>query len=243
MSASSNDSARDLWGQLLKQFSKHPNAAVVDPDHDPTEDTAKLRKRLREAGWSEHQIEARVALSNAQIAAAPSTSPGVSPHAEFVFGSLCDDVEAAMVRLKLSSHARVARGIDPRLGPYAAKTTVIMTDESIVTVGAQMFRFCGLVARAFTRTLQLDPGYWESSAGSAEADARLLRRHADVLMYWAQIFLSFAITGTHIRVPFRPATIFEVGLFEQIARAMELFAVAHEYGHHHFDHGRTIESE
>jgi len=29
-------------------------------------------------------------------------------------------------------------------------------------------------------------------------------------------------------------------LFEQVAQSMEVFAIAHEYGHHHFDHGRQI---
>jgi hypothetical protein len=52
--------------------------------------------------------------------------------------------------------------------------------------------------------------------------------------------MSYAVTGTNILVPFRPATKVEVLLFEQIARAMEIFAIAHEYGHHHHAHGRRL---
>ncbi len=30
---------------------------------------------------------------------------------------------------------------------------------------------------------------------------------------------------------------------EQVARAMEMFAIAHEYGHHHLGHGRNVEAD
>lgn len=54
------------------------------------------------------------------------------------------------------------------------------------------------------------------------------------------IYASYALTGTNVLVPFRPGTPTELMMFEQIARAMEIFAVAHEYGHHHLAHGRQI---
>jgi hypothetical protein len=156
---------------------------------------------------------------------------------------LCDDIEAAMVRLRLDSHARIARGIEPRTGPYAAKTNVIMTDQSIVTVGSFLFRFCGLVARAFTRTLHLNPHLWERPGFSQAAGRTLLRAAPEVTSYWLHIFVSYAITGTHIMAPYRPAAEHELVLFEQVARAMEIFAIAHEYGHHHHDHGRRLEDD
>jgi hypothetical protein len=44
-----------------------------------------------------------------------------------------------------------------------------MTDQSVVTVGAFLFRFCGLIARAFTQTLLLAPAFWESGTFTDEA--------------------------------------------------------------------------
>lgn len=58
-----------------------------------------------------------------------------------------------------------------------------------------------------------------------------------------QIFSAFAMTGTHAGIPYRPSTPEEAWLMEQVARAMEVFAIAHEYGHHHLDHGRSIEAD
>ena len=116
---------------------------------------------------------------------------------------------------------------------------MIMTDEGIISVGTFFFRYCGLVARAFVRTLQLAPIFWEGHY-SGHAARRLLMRAPDLLVYWLRIFLSFGITGTQIMVPFRPAKRHELVVFEQVARAMEIFAVAHEYGHHHLNHGRSV---
>lgn len=140
-----NDSAKDLWRQLLEQLSRAPYATLQDRNYDPREDHSKFHFAMCQAGWSDEQIAWRIGVHEAQVESAPNTSPGVNPHAEFIFGKLCDDVEAAMDRLRMTSHTRVARGLEPRLGPYASKTNVIMTEESIVTVGTQLFRFCGLI--------------------------------------------------------------------------------------------------
>jgi hypothetical protein len=62
------------------------------------------------------------------------------------------------------------------------------------------------------------------------------------MKYWMSIYLSYATSGTNLTVPFRPARRDELLLFEQVARAMEIFAIAHEYGHHNLNHGRTLDS-
>lgn len=237
-----NESAQDLWRQVLAQLSRDPYATLQDPNYDPSEDDKKIQAAMREVGWLDEQIVEIIKIHQTQVENAPTTSPGVNPHAEFIFNILCDDVEAAMGRLGMSSHARVARGLEPRLGPYAAKTNVIMTEESIVTVGTQLFRFCGLIARAFIRTVQLDANFWDSDRYSKKAAIGLIRAQPELLAYWIRIYTSYALTGVHILVPFRPASIFEVS-FEHVTRAMELFAVAHEYGHHHYNHGRQIDPQ
>ena len=147
-----------------------------------------------------------------------------------------------MDRLKLDSHAKVARGVEPRAWAYAAKVNVILTDQSIITVSAFLFRFCGLIARAFTRTLMLDPHCWDKKEFDQRFVARRLRDERELLLYWMRIYFSFATAGTHVLVPFKPARSHELFLFEQIARAMELFVIAHEYGHHHHSHGKQLDA-
>lgn len=148
-----------------------------------------------------------------------------------------------MGRLGHTSNLKIARGVEPRVGPFASKTNVIMTDESIVTVGSFLFRYCGLVARAFVRTLRLDPWLWDADTFKAGSARTLLGRNPGLAAYWLRIYVSFAISGTHVLVPYKPSSMEEVLLMEQVARAMEIFAIAHEYGHHHLNHGRRIEAD
>jgi len=240
MTQESNDAARDLWSQMFERAARHPGAAMVDPDYDPEEDEAKVRACYAAAGWSEKEIEILRGAGAEREKAAPSTSPGVNPAADAFHAALCDDIEAEMARQGIKSHEQVARGIEPRTGPFASKVGVIMTDQSIVTVGAFTYRFCGLVAKAFHRTTMLDAPFWQADDYS-EAKARLLlRANMPAALYWHRIMMSFAMSGTHATVPFQPANRIELPLVEQVARAMELFIVGHEYGHHHLGHGRDI---
>ncbi len=238
-----NAAAADLWSQMFERLAAHPWACVADPEYDEGADYTRFREGMVAAGWSKTEIDAIDEQRRAWEGLAPVTSPGANRSVEAILAWLADDVEAAMDRLGLHSHAWIARGVEPRVTPLAAKTGVIMTDESIITVGSFLFRFCGLVARAFTRTLRLNPWLWEPDSYTQEAGIALLRLSPEVIGYWMKIYLSFATTGTNFGVPFRPSTKEEVMLMEQVARAMEIFAVAHEYGHHHLAHGRDVEAD
>jgi hypothetical protein len=235
--------ARDLWSQMFERVAAHPGAALMDPEYDPREDDARARAAFAAAGWSEAAIEAILASGEERNATAPSTSPGVNRSAEALHGRLCNDVEAEMARQGFDTQRNVARGIEPVTGPFASKAGVIMTAQSIITVGAFTFRFCGLVAKAFHRTIMLDPSYWQSERFTPQGANLLLRMNMPLMLYWNRIFMSFAMTGTNATVPFEPSDPLQALLVEQVARAMELFVVAHEYGHHHHGHGRDHDGD
>lgn len=238
-----NHAATDLWSQIFARAAEHPNASLIDPDYDPSADDARARAGFALAGWSAEDIDRILSAAVDRNSNAPATSPGVNPSAEAFHASLCDDVEREMARQGLKSQRNVARGIEPHTGPFASKTGVIMTDESIITVGAFTYRFCGIVAKAFFRTIMLAPHYWQSDGFTTAGANMLLRRNRPAAMYWNRIFMSFSMSGTHSTIPFEPSNSEDVWHVEQIARAMELFIVAHEYGHHHLGHGRNIEAD
>ncbi len=118
-----------------------------------------------------------------------------------------------------------------------------MTEQSIVSVGAFTFRFCGIVAKAFYRTIMLDPVYWQSDSFALSEAKLLLRTNMPLALYWNRTFMSFAMTGTNGTVPFEPSEPALLPLVEQVARAMEIFVIAHEYGHHHHGHGRDMAAD
>lgn len=243
MDGETNEAAIDLWSQMFARAAAHPGAAIIDPEYDPRDDDVRARAGFAAAGWSNDETELLFASWKGLISKAPSTSPGVNPFAEALHSRLCDDVEAEMGRQGLSSQLNIARGIDPVTRPFASKAAVIMTEQSIITVGAFTYRFCGLVAKAFQRTIMLEPAYWETDRFTPEGADRLLRKNMPLVLYWQRIFTSFAMSGTNVTVPFEPSAPAHVLLVEQVARAMELFIVAHEYGHHHHGHGRDLDAD
>ncbi|WP_341991408.1 hypothetical protein [Azorhizobium sp. AG788] len=228
------DAARDLWGQIFSRAVELPDAAIYRPENEGYQARC-FRKALRAAGWSEEEINAgHEAYAQLEQPLQPS-SPGVAPNLEAHAQIIADRVSAAITAKGLA-HTPVLIGIDPRTGVEAGLTNVIMTDEAILTVTSFFFRWCGLIARAYTRTLMLNPSYWSSSKLSADEDRFLLLRNVELTIYWNRIFVSFASTGTHALVPYQPATQMELMLFEQVAWSMEYFAFAHEYGHHALVH-------
>jgi hypothetical protein len=235
-----NAAARDLWNQIFCRLKEREDATLWDPNYDRSRDRTRLRKAFREAGWSEAEAEERIRFHDDFDAQAPEPASGINPGAQVLYQKLWTDIEAAMDRLGLQSHHTVMHGIEPLGGPFATKTNVIMTNESIITVGAHLFRFCGLIARAFFRTLWLNPYFWSSdNYDKLEGELQLVE-DSDLSLYWIYSYLSYALTGTNAYAPFKPAKRHEIS-FEQIARAMEIFAISHEYGHHDKNHGRGID--
>jgi hypothetical protein len=238
-----NESATELWSQLFATMAQKETATLMDPEYDAANDEARLREGMAKAGWSQAQIDELSEVHHGRAVNAPTTSPGVNPHVEHHLSMLCDDIEAAMTRLGVDSHKKIARGVEPRPGPVAASTNVVMTDEGIITVSSFFFRFCGLIARAFMRTQNLNATFWEGGRYSELEGRRLVLSQPLLSKYWLSIFTSYAVTGTNVMAPFWPSRPHEFILFEQIARALEIFALAHEYGHHHLKHGRVVDTD
>lgn len=235
-----NETAKDFWKQVFAREARRQTASLWDPAYDPSKDDERTRAAYIDAGWSEEEAEWRVRAYHDAAAGAEEPNSGVNPGAQVMYKDLCRDVEAAMARFGLASHETVAHGIEPRIGPFAAKLNVVMTDESVITVGVHLFRYCGLIARAFTRTLWLNPYMWSAESYVSEEGAEYLAREPTLIRYWAYAYLSYAVTGTNLLAPFKPSRKHELILMEQVARSMEIFAIAHEYGHHHLNHGRSI---
>ncbi|MEQ9145544.1 MAG: M48 family metalloprotease [Parvibaculaceae bacterium] len=233
----SNDAARDLWAQIFERAAALPNAALHEPDEKAEAAQSEVVvQALREAGWSETEIERRNKSDSLHGDLESVNSPGVGPGLELRLQVLADRVRKVISEAGSTSHEKIEIGIDPKSGVSASLTNVIMTDQGILSVSAFLFRWCGLVARAYTRTLLADLTHWTSKASDPASDRELLLKNPDIVLYWFRIFVSFAGTGTHIIVPYRPATPAEFHLFEQVAWAMEYFTVAHEFGHHVLGH-------
>ena len=129
-----NETAVKLWEQIFARMAEAEDVTIENHNYDNKAGEENFCSRLAEAGWSKSEIEERIEIHKVKMAGAPVTSPGVAPYVEALFEFLCNDVEAAMGRLNLKSNARVARGVEPRVGVLASMINVTMTDQGIVTV-------------------------------------------------------------------------------------------------------------
>ncbi len=238
-----NDAARDLWAQIFARAAEEPDATLHRPDgQSEAEQRELMAHALREAGWPEAEIARRKYAVHFHGELENVNSPGVGPGLEFRLTYLSDRVRRAISEIGNTSHEKVEIAIDPKPGVSASLTNVIMTDEGILAVSSFLFRWCGLVARAYVRTLHSDVAHWTSKVSDLSSDQKFLLNKPDIVLYWLRIFASFSGTGTHALVPFRPSSPYEFHVFERVAWAMEYFAVAHEFGHHVLGH-RNIDDD
>lgn len=238
-----NNAARDLWAQIFERAAANLNATMHEPNEKSEAAQRELAaKALKEAGWSEEQIARREEAESFHRELENVNSPGVGPGLEFRLKFLSDRIRKAISKAGETSHEKVEIAIDPKAGVSASLTNVIMTDQGILSVSSFLFRWCGLVARGYTRTLCVDIAHWTSPRSDPVTDRDLLRKHPDLVLYWLRIFVSFSGTGTHVLVPFRPSSPMEFHLFEQVTWSMEYFTVAHEFGHHVLGH-RSVDDD
>lgn len=235
--------AIELWSQMLDRAKHNEWSTFDDPDYvHPDRDTASNRRAFSDAGWSDDEINHKEQIAKAQSEEAPTTSPGVARFAEAALHRLSQPIESAATQLNLANKDKVHFAIEPKAGPLLSKINVVMTEQSIITMGSFFTRYCGLVSRAYIRTMLLAP----MSVGSDFNEEFLrseLRKRPDLIFYWWRIFVSFALTGTHVLAPFKPSSKSEILLMEQVAFAMEIFGLSHEYAHHVLNHGREIGSK
>ena len=234
------EAAAELWSQIFERAAARPDSALYDDSADQElADNERRRQAMKSAGWTDKEIEVFARAHEETLRTDAPTSPGVAPWLEGQLHAIATPIKEAMYERGYRDQKKVLLGIDPTAGVSASMTNVMMTDEGIVSVSAFLFRWCGLVARAYLRTLHLDVHAWSDGAGDPDADLVRLYAWPDLVAYWQRIFFSFAATGTHNKVPYLPSTRREVWHFEQIAWAMEFFVVGHEFGHHALGH-RTV---
>jgi len=232
------EAARDYWRQIFERLSSDPMATLIERDQAIAAlATGKHEAIIESYGLSEEQTAQLKQQYIQDVKSAPVTSPGVDPHAEFIFAGLCRRVETACEKLPGLGGRNVVTGIEPKLGVFASRMGVIMTDASIVTVGSQVFRFCNVVAKAVVQTVMVGPSGWDNLEDKSSVRT-MLRARPDVLAYWFQVIASFAMLGTSIKVPLKIPPPTQAVLRGEILDALEIFVVAHEYAHHILKHGR-----
>ena len=92
-----NDAARDLWSQIFARAAADLNATMHEPDEKGEAAQRELTfSALRDAGWSEAEIERRNNAECLHGELETANSPGVGPGLEYRLKHLSDRVRMAI---------------------------------------------------------------------------------------------------------------------------------------------------
>jgi hypothetical protein len=180
----------------------------------------------------------------------PSTSGEFDlPTTHFLIGRMIGEIEKACISEGIPIGDGVVYGTSPRVGVEAGSRHVLGTDASIITINGPLISFCSVASKLLAITMVSVPLSMPNGTQAIEvtfteqAIRQHLARRTNLIKYWMLFIDSYARTGNHTN--FLPLQNFRGHLGPQryaLLRAMEIFAVAHEYGHH-ISHRGTTSSE
>ena len=197
----------------------------------------RLEGIARANGAEEGDVEAAIDVYLELLRTVPAGAPFDDLNITLILAGVVRRVEEACARGGVPIGEGVAYGAHPKMGIEASQLAVMGTGASIITVSQGFPPFCNLISKAVALSMV-------SEAESRTWDGNKVRDHLQsspkLRVFWTQILASYALDGwppTDIETPHLDPAQSWIRL--QVLQAMELFAVAHEYGHHVLKHGHS----
>jgi hypothetical protein len=234
--AADRAAAEDLRRQFQERHAAKPNAIL--PDHTAMLSWTETRQDQllqisKSAGLEGDDAIAAVEAYKALLANTKPRTDYDDPNWERLIELLSAKIESACAILKIPLKSGVVIGVDPIASFEATQYRVPLTDVSVLSVGAHLFPLCSMISKAMARSLL----YTETDDGPVicyDPDKVLAKVKSDpaLIRYWASILFSFATDYGPGLVPFELQEPYAANARFQILEAMELYVVAHEFGHH-----------
>jgi hypothetical protein len=228
--------AHDLRRQIQERYAAtdedRPMTAESIPkfmdDHSET-----LRKVLSSMDNSGRKVDDLLRQLKEGLVQMALPSPRDEPMLHSVVKIHCEDIERVCRSLNLRLRSGIAFGVNPGAGLEVMQHPVPMTEASIVSVSKMFIPFCGIVSKVLARSVAHDlTGELVAVSFAPDGVLGIIRSDPSLHRYWFDLIASFALFGapTLVRpdvLPF-PRSVTRA----QLLAAMEVFAIAHEYGHH-----------
>jgi hypothetical protein len=170
-------------------------------------------------------------------------SPLDDIHARQILERIIGEIEEACLGHRIPIRSGVVYGVAPELGLRISQSTVLETQASIIDVSIPFITFCNLVTKTLARSLPQYPAGPQVKVSNDPSEVRdRLQRTPDLVTEWVRIFSSYAELGwPPLGIHFITDTATQAVRY-MLIRAVELFAIAHEYGHHVMMHGVGADS-
>lgn len=165
-------------------------------------------------------------------------SPLDDIHARQILERIIGEIEEACREHRIPIRSGVVYGVTPELGLRISQSAVLKTQASIIDVSIYFITFCNMITKTLARSLPQYPAGELMKVSNDPSEVRVRPQQSpDLVTDWARIFSSYAELGwppPGIHLITDTAT---QAVRYMLIRAVELFAIAHEYGHHIMMHG------
>jgi hypothetical protein len=203
----------------------------------------RLRDLIKENGTDDIDVETTIEAYKAYLASASPGSKLDDRNARAILDPILRDIENFCREQKIPIRNGVVYGIAPEFELLARQREVMATDVSIIDVSMPFLVFCNCVSKALARTLPHEAGPLIKVSNDPAVVLPILRASPTLLGEWTLIILHFARgeLPPHFITP-PPDQVGQQVIRILLLRAMEWFALAHEYGHHVMKHGQATSS-
>jgi hypothetical protein len=197
---------------------------------------------LRSYGVKEDEADALLDLHIADV-----TSPAISkfddPYGHALIRSLVSEITAICEQGGVAVREGVVIGVSVTDGLHAYQSEVPLTGASIIDFAMPFTTFCNQFAMLLARTLEHNVEGDRMALSCDPAFVRkALRNDTELRATWVRLFARYAIEGWPQSIPRTGQDTQRLSTRLHMVHAMELFAVAHEYGHHVLLHGLSDSS-
>ena len=165
-------------------------------------------------------------------------------NARQILERIIGEIERACLDRGIPIREGVVFGIAPEFGLRLSQSPVFETKSSIIEATIPFLAFCNLVSKAMARTLPQSPRGGAVAVCNQPSEVRAwLEASPDLVAEWTRVIGCYAELG----VPPPGITLIQdhgiQAIRVMLLRAIEIFVLAHEYGHHVLEHGITDTSE
>jgi hypothetical protein len=202
---------------------------------------SKVLEIARRSGAADQDLDAVADEYVNRLLELPPGSDFDDPGATRILRDIIERIEAACSRVEMPMGGGVVFGNYAGTGLVARQLRVFQTEVSIIEATLPFIIFCDLVSKAIVHALP-EPEINESGVQfsfDSEQIRERLRSEKWILAEWVRILVRYAAFGTPPNdlgvAPKGP----RLNMRGHLLDAMEVFAIAHEYGHHALDHGLT----